>query len=108
MKTVETAPRKPYTRREIIVIVIILVVAAFGLGALNSTTATVSSVSAGPLSISEYAVCQGFGEPTYYSSMDQDINFTSYQYGRCLFGFWFSNGHTLSTTDLLIPVMGRG
>jgi hypothetical protein len=102
---VETTPRKPYSRREVIVIIFIIVVAAFVIGALNTTTATVSSVSAGPLSISEYAVCNGFGEPTYYSSMDQDINFTSYQYGHCYFGFWFSNGQPLNTTDIVRPVL---
>lgn len=82
-------------------ILLIVVVVSIALGALNTTTATVTTYSSGPLSISEYAVCQGFGEPTYYSSMDQDVNFTSYAFGHCFFGFWFSNGRALNTTDAL-------
>lgn len=95
----ETTERKPYTKREVVVIIVIVIVAALLLGELNSTTSTVSSVSSGPLSISEYALCNGFGEPVYFSSMDQDLNFTSYQYGHCLFGFWISNGQTVTPPD---------
>jgi hypothetical protein len=94
----ETADRKPYTRREIIIIIIIIIVAALILGNFNSTTTTISSVSSGPLSISLNAACNGFGEPTYYSSIDQDSNYTTYQYGHCYFGFWFSNGQQASSS----------
>jgi hypothetical protein len=97
----ETQDHKPYSRREIVVIIIIVIAAALVLGALNTTTATVQSVSAGPLSISEYAVCTGFGEPLYYNSMDSDLNFSSYQYGHCFFGFWFANGNPLNTTNVI-------
>lgn len=88
----ETTERKPYSRNEIIVIILVVVVAAFVIGNFNSTTESVSTVSSGPLSISLNAVCTGFGEPTYYSTMDPEVNYTTYQYGRCLFGFWVSNG----------------
>jgi hypothetical protein len=100
---VDTAERKPYTRREIIIIIVIIILAALIIGNFNSTTGTIQSVSSGPLSISLNVVCNGFGEPTYYSSLDQDLNYTTYQYGHCYFGFWFSNGEQVNSSNPNIP-----
>ena len=69
-----------------------VVVLSVVLGSLNTTTTTIASASSGPLSISEYVVCTGFGEPRYFNSLDLDLNFTTYRYGHCFFGFWFSSG----------------
>ena len=70
----------------------IIIAATAVIGNFTTTTTAVSSASSGILTISENATCSGFGEPTYWNSMDQENNFTTYQYGRCLFGFWVSNG----------------
>ena len=86
---------KPYSRREIAIILLIIVVAAFAIGNFNSSTTAVQSASVGPLTISENASCSGFGEPTYWNSLDPYDNVTTYQYGYCLFGIWISNGHTI-------------
>jgi hypothetical protein len=88
----ETLEHRPYSRREIVLISITIVVLAVILGSLNTTTTTIVSASSGPLSISEYVVCRGFGEPRYFNSLDLDLNFTTYRYGHCFFGFWFSSG----------------
>jgi hypothetical protein len=92
---VETDPneRKPYTRKEIAIIVVIIVVAAFVIGNFNSSTTAVQSATDGPLTVSENATCYGFGAPTYSNSLDPYNNVTTYQYGFCLFGIWVSNGH---------------
>lgn len=97
--------RKPYSRREIVIIIIIVIVGAVLIGNFNSTTTTISSVSSGPLSISLNVVCNGFGEPTYYSTLNQDTNYTTYQYGHCYFGFWFSNGENASGSPPNIPTI---
>jgi len=89
---VEDRKHKPYSRREVGIIVVVMVAGALLVGAFNSTTESIQTVSSGPLSISLNVVCTGFGEPTYYSTMDPEVNYTTYQYGRCLFGFWVSNG----------------
>jgi hypothetical protein len=102
---VETTERKPYSRREIVIIVIIIIVAALVIGNFNTTTTIISSVSSGPLSISLNVVCNGFGEPTYYNSLDQDLNHTTYQYGHCYFGFWFSNGHAAENATDGVPTL---
>lgn len=101
----DTEQRRPYSRREIVIIVLIIIVGALVIGNFNSTTTTISSVSSGPLSISLNVVCNGFGEPTYYSTIDQDQNYTTYQYGRCYFGFWFSNGEDVSTSPSNVPTI---
>lgn len=81
-----------YSRRDIAIILVIIVVGAFVIGNFNSSNQEVSGVSSGPLSFSTNVICNGFGEPTYYSSTDQDNNITTYQWGSCYFGFWVSNG----------------
>ena len=88
----ETTPSKPYSRREIVIIILIIIVAALAIGNFNSTVTTVQSTSSGLLTISLNAICNGFGEPTYWGSLDPDLSFTTYRYGHCLFGFWVSNG----------------
>lgn len=93
----ETAEHKSYTRKEVIVIIIIIIIGALIISNFNSTTTTIQSVSSGPLSISYNVICNGFGEPTYYNSIDQDANYTTYQYGHCYFGFWFPNGQEVSS-----------
>jgi len=100
---VNTAEHKPYTRREIIIIVTVIVVAALIIGNFNSTTTVISSVSSGVVSISLNVVCNGFGEPTYYNTMDVDINYTTYEYGHCYFGFWVSNGQQAPSSIPNIP-----
>ena len=97
MHGVETSPEehRPYTRREIAVILAIIVVAAFVLGNFNSSTVAVQSASEGPLTVSENATCSGFGAPVYWNSLDPYNNVTTYQYGFCLFGIWVSNGHSI-------------
>jgi hypothetical protein len=104
-ETVQTDERKPYTRREIVMIIVVIVVAALIIGNFNSTTEAIQTVSSGPLSISLNVVCTGFGEPTYYSSMDQNLNYTTYQYGRCLFGFWVSNGQPVNNSNSNFPTI---
>jgi hypothetical protein len=100
---VDTAERKPYSRREIIVIIVIIILGALILGNFNSTTTTLQSVSSGPLTISSVVTCNGFGEPIYYSTMDPDLNYTTYQYGHCYFGFWFSNGQQFNGSNTDYP-----
>lgn len=90
---------RTYTRKEIVIIILIIIAAATVIGNFTTTTTTVQSESSGPLTISFNATCSGFGEPTYWSSIDQDNNFTTYQYGRCLFGFWVSNGQPIGSTE---------
>lgn len=102
----QNGERKPYTRREVIVILIIVVAGTLIVGTFNSTTESIQTVSSGPLSISLNVNCSGFGEPTYYSTLDPEINYTTYAYGHCFFGFWLSNGNavpsTLSTGEPLL------
>jgi hypothetical protein len=93
---VEHMQEHSYTRREIVIIIIIIVVAAFVIGNFNQTNQVVSGASSGQLSFTTNVICNGFGEPTYYSSTDQDNNVTTYQYGSCFFGFWVSNGQPVA------------
>jgi hypothetical protein len=97
--------RRPYSRREVVIIVIIIIVGAFILGNFNSTTTTLSSVSSGPLSISFNVVCSGYGEPLFYNSLDQSLNYSTYQYGRCYFGFFFSNGQQVNSSLPGVPTL---
>lgn len=101
----QTAERKPYTRRDVAIIIAVIVVAALIIGNFNSTTEAIQTVSSGPLSISLDVVCTGFGEPTYYSSMDQNLNYSTYQYGHCYFGFWFSNGQPVNDSNSNYPTI---
>lgn len=89
----EPAEHKPFSRKEIAVILVVVVVGAVVIGNFTTSTTAVESASEGPLTISENATCSGFGEPIYSNSLDPYNNFTTYQYGFCLFGFWVSNGH---------------
>jgi hypothetical protein len=103
----ETDPNlhKPYTRREIVIIILIIIVGAFVIGNFNTSTSAAQSTTDGPLTISENATCSGFGEPTYSNSLDPYNNVTTYQYGICLFGIWVSNGHAIGAG---IPSSGTG
>ena len=92
---VDPIQHQSYSSRDIVIILLIVFVGALVVGNFNSTTQVVSGASSGPLSFSTNVVCSGFGEPTYYSSTDQDNNVTTYQYGGCYFGFWVSNGHPI-------------
>ncbi len=92
----ETRKELSYTRRDIIITVIIILVATLILGDLNTNTQSISTTSDGPLSISTNVTCTGFGEPTYYNTMDPELNYTTYQYGTCFFGFWVSNGQPVN------------
>ena len=92
---VDRTQHQSYTRRDIVIMLIIIVVGAFVIGNFNSSTQMVNGASSGVLSFSTNVVCNGFGEPTYYSSTDQDNNVTTYQYGHCYFGFWVSNGQPI-------------
>ena len=105
MQAEEPEERRSYSRRDILIIVLIILAVATVIGNFTMTTTAVSSVSSGPLTISENATCSGFGEPVYSSSMDSDVNFTSYQYGRCLFGFWVSNGSPVGSDSSGAPAL---
>jgi len=88
----EVGEHRPYSRREVAIILIIVVAAALAIGNFTTSTTAVQSSSEGPLTISLNATCNGFGPPTYWGSLNPDDNFTTYKYGFCLFGFWVSNG----------------
>lgn len=103
--TPEAEEHKAYSRREIAVIIAIIVVAAIVIGNFNTSTSAVESASAGPLTISLNVTCTGFGEPTYWQSLDPYDNVTTYQYGFCLFGFWIPNGHPVGAPS---PTTGTG
>ena len=100
---VDSGERRPYSRREVVIILTLVVAGALIVGNFNTTTQSVRTVSSGPLSISLEVVCAGFGEPTYYSTMDPEVNYTTYQYGHCLFGFWVSNGRPISPASVSAP-----
>ena len=90
------------------IIVLVVAIVATIIGNFTSTTTAVSTVSSGPLSITENASCSGFAEPVYYSSMDSDVNYTTYAYGHCLFGFWVSDGVPVGSKSNSAPVLGAG